>query len=228
MAILPEPNWNDSTPTKSYDDKSALCIIRPSPHIVTGLLLNLVRAHFSDPNNIVDPKMRGYTWVDDGEELENPDIQALIQIEPSYMFNPSTLQQRPSILIERGNFGSQEFLINNGPQMSPDRNGNLKGVTKTVKLGGQHKIQACAENGMIADRLAEEVYFRMLEYKTVIKQDLNFSDFEVTVLNSLEKVPENQEHWKATVIIVWSFLYSWNVQAVAPVLKKVGQIFNVY
>jgi len=226
MAILPEPTWGE--PTKSYDEQSALCIIRPSPHIVTGILLNLVRAQFADPDNIVDPKLRGYRWVDDSDELAAPDIQSTINIEPAYKFEPNALQQRPSINIERGPFGSKEFLISNGPQMSPDRNGNLKGVTKTVNLAGKHSIECCAENDMIADRLGEEVYFRMLEYKSVIKQDLNFSEFEVTVLNGLEKIPENHEHWKAKIDITWAFVYSWNVNAIAPVLKKVGQIFNVY
>jgi len=223
MAILPEPTWGE--PTKSYGEQSALCITRPAPHVVTGLILQLLRAHFSDPDNIVDPKLKGFIWTDD--DTTGHTINSKVKIEPSYKFDAATVEQRPSILVRRGEFISNEFALTNGSAAYMSDNGNYEGKVKQVKLTGQHSIEVCGHSAMEADRLSEEVFFRMLEYKSVIEQDLKFSHFEVKVLKGLQKIEEGNEHWKASIDIRWAFIYSWRVVALAPILKKVGQIFNI-
>lgn len=226
MPTLPEPDWNTSTPTKSWTEQSSLCLIRPSPSIVTGILLQLIRAHFSDPDNIEDPDLKVYVWKDD--DTEGHTIESKVQIEPTYKFKVETLQQRPSILVCRETLKNTEFAINNGPgpSVSPI-SGNYEGDKKYTLLHGRHSIEVCSNRPMEADRLSEEVFFRMLEYKQVIKNDLNFSEFDVTLLKELQKVDENEEHWKAVIEIEWKFVYVWRLAPVAPVLKSIGQIFNL-
>lgn len=225
MPILVEPTWGN--PTKSYDDKSALCIIRPTPTVVTGILLQLIRAQFVNADNIVDPKLREYLWVDD--DTEGHEVLSKVQIEPSYKVKMNIAQQRPSILVTRGKVSNTEFLINDGPAafIQPG-SGNYEGKEKYCIIEGEHYIESVGRYGMEADRLAEEVFFRMLEYKSVIKTDLNFSEFDVTLLDRLEKVDENHEHYKAVITIKWKFVYSWRLAPVAPVLKQIGQSFNVF
>jgi hypothetical protein len=224
MAVLPEPTWG--TPTNSYGDPSSLCIIKPTPHVITGLILQLIRSQFSDPENIIEPKIRGYIWVDD--DTEGHTIESKIDIIPQNQFNAENVQQRPSVVVARGPVHNKEFVISNGPSSGMDSfSGNYEGDVKHTLIEGTHNIECCGNQSLEADLVAEEIFFRMMEYKSVIKQDLNFSEFDVKVLNGLEEVDENHQHWKAVVVISWKFIYSWQVKPVAPVLKQIGQIFNI-
>jgi hypothetical protein len=223
MAILPEPTWDQ--PTKSYDEQSALCIIRPTPTVVTGLLLQLVRAHFGSVDNIVEPKLKGYLWQD--TDTQGHTVESHIQIEPAYKFNPTTVQQRPSILVERGPFGSSEFLLNNSPGGGVINNGNYQEPVNYVILEGSHQLDCIGKTAREAELLGEEVFFRMLEYTPVISSDLNFSYFDVTLLDKLVKVDENHIHFKAAITIKWKFVYNWRLASVSPVLKQIGQSFNI-
>lgn len=189
----------------------------------------MARAHFSDADNIVDPKLRSYVWVDDPVGLEDHNITSKIQIDSNDRWDPNTIQQRPSILVSPGSVADREFLLGNGPAagLAPI-SGNYEGKSKKVILEGKNTITVCGKYSMEASRIASEVFFRMLEYKSVIKEDLNFSEFAVKVLNEPKKVKENHEHWEATIDIVWAFVYQWRVTPQAPVFKKTVHNFNVF
>ena len=163
----------------------------------------------------MDVKLKPYIWTDDITTSK-------MVILPSYKFEPRTVSNRPSILVARGPLQIQEFALDNRAIPHVEPTGNFKGVDRYVNLQGQHEIHCIGSAAMESDRIAEEVFFRMLEYYPSIRDDLNFSDFKVTLLGGLSKLEEYDEQYVTSIKVAWQYVHGWTLTAIAPVLKKAG------
>lgn len=224
MPDLPEPTWSESTIV--YDELKEYCKERPFPHVVTGVLIQLIRDHFSLAENIMNHKLRSFVWQPDDPAGES--ITTHIRIEEASRFNPESVQQRPSVLVSRKNMGV-EYLeaFGGGMAMVDPSSGVLRGSEHTVNLQGDHLIEVVGQTPMEAELLGEEVFFKLLEFRPVIQKDLNLSGFRVKVLNEMRKVDENNEHWRVAVGLTWTKVHSWVLTQVSPVLKSLSSLSEI-
>ena len=74
------------------------------PHVVTGALVQICRALFSDPENIVEDAMKRYIW--------NPDPKfSRILIESMYRYKTEDIQERPAVIVKRGPWKLDKLVI---------------------------------------------------------------------------------------------------------------------
>lgn len=218
MPILPEPTWNTrGQPVEQ--EPSALLATGMRPSIVTGVLLQLLRSHFFDVSNIKNTALQVYYWTNDITTTR-------MTIEPSYKYDSKVVENNPSVFVTAGEMQIREFALNNQAIHHVDANGLFKGIKHAVLLNGNHDIHCIGQTPLEAQLLSEEVFFRLLEFYPAIKQDLNFSEFKPRALTGINKV-QNQAggdgvHYSCTIRVDWIYTYSWTINAITPILKKVG------
>jgi len=220
MPTLQEPTWKREG-QKVFTPLSSLCSTGIRPSIVTGILIRLIQAHFYDVDNIENEKLKTYTW--------DPDIeQSRLLIKPTYKYDPVTANNRAAIYVEAGDMKTEEYAINNMSTPHLEPNGNFEGILRTIILSGTHEIRCVASECMEATCLGEEVFFRLLEYYPIIRNDLKFSDFKVIVLTRPQQLKESDDHYTCTVRVVWKYAHSWKLDTLAPILKRLstGVLFS--
>jgi hypothetical protein len=214
---MTEPIWTDPQPT--FKEPSSLKSSGLTPSIVTGTLLRLIQYHFSDPENIHDDKLKDYVWVDD--RLSGNTIESPITIRYGYHVDARAIQQRPSILIRRGPMSHQKLPLRGKAINHMEKNGNYRGEDYLAPLNAHHLITCVAKGAFAADRLAEEVFFRLLEFAPSIRKDLCINEFEVMRMASPQRIDEDNENYRVDIQCDWTYVHSWTLVPIAPILKKV-------
>jgi len=207
------------TPQSVDHIPSALCSVGRPPIIMTGALLWALRRHFATANYIVDAGLRAYTWHSDT-------TQTKIMIEPYTSWTPAAiqaLQMRPACLVRRGPWQSQKLGFADQYQgagnnrvdatvLISDTGGVDNGIKHEVIIQGQHTVACMAGKGAEAEALGTEVFYELLEFQQVIREDLGLSVFKVSGLGPTAKVEDSREHWMAPVQLEYSFNHAWSVQ----------------
>jgi len=221
MPHLDEPDWpaeNDAQ--RVEDDPSAVCNQRFSPSIVTGLLLRALQAHFSDGDNIRDPKLKGLIWTESSPAGDAIDSE--IDIAPMHIRDSRRPEQRPAIYVRREKLAVRKLPLQSKVPTSLDGKGLFSGEKYVVPVVGTHLIRCVAKSAFAADRLGEEVFYFLLEYCPALLADFPFSDLDITGLNAPVKVVEDSsECFAVDVVLNWTHLHGWTMKTVAPILKKV-------
>jgi len=215
-----EPAWtSDPDLLQRIDqDQSALCNMRFTPSVITGVLLRLLQAHFSDPANIRDDKLKGLQWQEDLESSNQ--IQSAIIIAPTYKYDARTLSQRPSILVTRGPVSTDRIAIAN-KTLTGMSGGYYLGDKHVRAVMGQHIIRCVSKGAFAAERLGEEVFYRTLEYLPAIKNELPISDIQMGGLGAAKLIDEEQQNFAVDVVVEWKHTHGWTLIPIAPILKKV-------
>lgn len=217
MPILPEPSWGVAQPVEF--SPSAICSLGLSPSRITGALVRLLQAHFYDPENIKDPQLKEVRWF--SSEPSDYPIQNTLMIEPAYRYTPKTAGQRPVLLVKKGRTEPFKISLAGKTLTHLERNGTYEGEDHIRMVKGSHMIVAGAVTGLASERLAEEVFNRMMEYSPAIKQDLQFTDFEVGAMGDTVPSEDASDLYITPIAISWTYTYSWTLVQVAPILKKV-------
>jgi hypothetical protein len=89
-------------PENKIEKVSALCSYGMRPHVMTGFLRQLLIGHFSDPQNIEEPRIRRHvqeigTWQPSQNGLNSGGIL----IESITRWTPNMADKRPAVLIKR-------------------------------------------------------------------------------------------------------------------------------
>ena len=213
MAEYTEPVWGEAQVIDQ--DPSSLCF-RRDPYILTGLFVQFTRCHFFSASNIVNEHLKGYLWSDS--------VDTRIQIEPSFKWDPTHVQQRPAIYIKREEVTMQNNVgVGNGKHTSHmNLNGNHKGVDFTNFVKGGHTLLCVGETAAEAENIGFEVFFRYLEYQNPLKKEANLGTLNVIGISAVKKVDENKENWLVSINLSWIYSYDWTLYQEAPILKKVA------
>jgi len=75
---------------------------------------------------------------------------------------------------------------------------------------------------MAADRLAEEIFYMLLEYGPAIQQDFKLGGFHVMAISPSQEIDDDHENFMVGVQIMWTNAHSWKLKPIAPILKNVG------
>lgn len=224
MATLPEPAWGpvDDAQLAGGVTMSTFCAGMNRPSWITGYLQAVLQEHFSLPTNISNEKLRRLLWKEDSDA---EDAQSKIHIEPSYSYDVTHLQQRPALYISRGPVQTVRMAISDRVLTHLTRAGNYDGEDCIRMLQGQHQVIVCGNKSeMAVEKLAEEVFYFLLEYHQPIAKDMRLSNFIVTGMTDIEKIDEDSENFMIGVQCAWMSAHRWTLKPLTPILKSIGFI----
>lgn len=188
------------------------------PHLVTGLLRQLLINHFSDADNIVDAQLRAKfkesgPWKIDENGLSDSGIM----IESITRWTPNSANKRPAILIKRNSWQWARIGIG-------DRSGINEHEGSTSYTGlwqGSHSLYCIAAWGLETELLATETVRFLLHFSPWIRDQLSFKKFGVTEVGGIGEVQEVVQGFAVPVTVAYVAEESWALQPVAPRLKRI-------
>lgn len=194
-----------------YGDPSSICSLGIRPIILQGFLLEHLRRHFADENNIQHDNLRKYLW------RANVDRERIV-IDTLGRWNPNAAGLRPAVLIRR-----------NGWQVIPLGIGNrMHGVTNTdgyerysVNMGGSHTIFCIATESGECEILASEIYLELLEFAQIIRERLDLLRFQITEIGQMQMVEESRQHFGIPITVAYAHNHNWMVKKHSPILNTV-------
>lgn len=198
---------NSSAVPQSYfgfDRVSSTCSTGLKTYIITGVILQILRVHFSTKTNIVDRQLNDYVWTDDYKTTG-------ILIEEVTKWDRRNTQERPSLLVKRNATGFAKIGLNDGGH----------GDTYTKMCSGSHTVFAIGQSGMEAERLASEAANGILFVSPIIRSEMKFMDFTVAQIGGVSKLQESNEHWVVPITVAWSHAVTWSVVSAGPLLKVI-------
>lgn len=207
-----------SEPENRIPSVSSLCSYGMRPHVMTGLLRQLLIGHFSDPANIEEPRIRKHvqtlgSWQPSDEELNNNGIV----IESITRWSPNTADKRPAVLIKR-----------NGWKWARQGIGDLSGQNmytgETSYSGfwtGSHTLFCLAPNGAETEFLTTEVVKFLILFSPMIREQMNLHKFYVDEVGGVGEVQEVTQGYAVPVTVAYVAEERWSVQPYVPRLKRI-------
>lgn len=207
-------------------EPSALCTIGRPPLVITGLLLWIIRRHFSNAQWIVDPQLKQYVW-----SKEPTESKIMVESIAQWPGAPTqTMQMRPAVFVKRNTYGRVKMGIGDryqgikaGVDISADIEDNAfdAGTRFEVLIAGSHTVYCLGGTGAEAETVGTEVFFELLEFTPLIRRDLGFNKFQVMEMAGISKLEESKEHWVVPVSVTYAFNHVWTLTEDAPRLKGI-------
>jgi len=221
MPTLPEPTWTEPQNVACEMEPSSISSTGTRPSIMTGAILRILQSHFSRPTNIDNEQLRQAIWK---PKSDDPDEQSQIHIEPWHRYDADHLQQRPALYVSRGPVNVQRIVLRDRAlTRQSTRTGNLEGVDYMKLIVARHQVICCsAKSDMAAEKLAEEVFYMLLEYGPAIQKDFKLGGFHVNAITQSQKIEDDHENYMVGVQILWTNAHGWKLKPLAPILKGIG------
>lgn len=208
----------DELPENRVPKVSALCSYGMRPHVMTGFLRQLLIGHFSDPNNIEDPRVRRQiTQVGGWQPDTGGSNTGGILIESITRWLPNTADKRPAVLIKRNDWRWSSRVLG-------DKKTENLYTGETVYSGfweGSHTLFCLSQYGAEAEFLATEVVKFLILFSPLIRDQMDFFKFYVSAVGGVGEVQEVSEGYAVPVTVSYIAEESWSVQPYAPRLKRI-------
>jgi hypothetical protein len=197
---------------------SELCESGLRPHVVTGVLRQLLISHFADPNNIVDQQLRNKfkesgAWKEDENGLNDSGIL----IESITRWTPNSANKRPAILIKRNSWQWARLGIGDRAGVNPYEGSS----SYTGWWQGSHSLYCIAAWGLETELLATEVVRFLMHFSPWIREQLDFKKFGITEVGGIGEVQEVVQGFAVPVTVAYMAEESWTLQPAAPRLKRI-------
>ena len=208
----------DPLPENRVDRVSALCDYGTRPHVITGLLRQLLIQHFTDPDNVDEPKLRQKFLETGGwKQTENGQNDGGILIESITRWIPNDVDKRPAVLIRRNDWAWQKLAI-----------GDLTGValdtgakSYTGLWQGSHTLYCLSLTGLETELLAIEVVRFLQHFAPWIREQMDLKRFMITQIGGVGEVKEVVQGYAVPVTVSYVAEESWSLQPYAPRLKRI-------
>lgn len=207
-----------SSPESRVDRVSSLCSYGMRPHVMTGLLRQLLIGHFSDPENIEDGRVRrmveelgGWKPADNG--LNQPGIL----VESITRWNPTNNDKRPGVLIKRNSWS----WLRKGIGDKAGANTYTGSTSYTGFWEGSHTLYCLAQNGGETEFLATEVVKFLVTFSPLITDQMRLMRFFVSEVGGVGEVQEVVQGYAVPVTVSYVAEESWSLQPYAPRLKRI-------
>jgi len=221
-----------AAPDKTYvglTPVSSLCTTGHRANVITGIVLRLLREHFSVPAEFEFNKdnsgeatadLSAYVWKDERKD-------AKIIIDPVWLWNSQDIQRRPAIYVKRDALKNQRMALDHGWTVGAARNeaGKIIEVTGDLHatlITGSHSLIVVGTSGAEAELLGQEAFNHMLEFGPLIRKDVNLMRWDVDNWSDVSKLEESQEHFISKVTCAWAYSQAWELRQEAPWLKAVS------
>lgn len=224
MNVFEEPEWG--TPQEAVEVCSSLVSTGPTPFLMTGIFTKLIQYHFSDTRNIINPKLHSMKWVPGNCNGSDGGIY----IGPGGSSDEDSANANPAVFVRRSNVDigaiSQKNITVQGQSLVKSPHAHA-GIVHQVTIDGSHSIICKAKSVAEADALAEEVFTRMLNYMSVIRDDFRLGKFMPTQLSDVKEMAnEAEKAFYAVVRLSWAYVYRWSLRQEAPKIKRMHLLYE--
>jgi hypothetical protein len=189
---------------------------------MTGAIMAILRRHFGQASNIVEPDNRGKIWTSGNDTG--------ILIEPVTRYAGAAVQnvqQRPALLIKRNSYKTQKLSIGDrfhGTGVARvDQPGREYVIDSSERFGvqitGSHTVFCIGKTGAEAEAIGTEAFFELLEFKQLIRRDLGLSKFEIMNLDEPKLLEESKQHWAVAIPVAYAFRHDWKLRSEGMTLK---------
>jgi len=213
-ALFPE----GSVPEPRLNKVSALCSYGMRPHVMTGLIRQLLLGHFSDPDNIEEPRVRRQlAEIGMWRPSDNGLNAGGILIESITRWQPATADKRPAVLIRRNSWRWQRQGV--GDQIG----GNVYegSLSYAGMWEGSHTLFCLCPSGAETEFLATEVVKFLHQFSPWIREQMNLHRFMVSEVGGIGEVQEALQGYAVPVTVAYVAEEAWTLQPYAPRLKRI-------
>lgn len=207
-----------SAPENRVNKVSSLCSYGMRPHLMTGLLRQLLLQHFVDPENIEEPRVRRQletlgAWKPSDNGLN----QGGILIESITRWQPATADKRPAILIKRNAWRWMRQAI--GDKAGAN---TYEGTTSYAGMWeGSHTLFCLCPSGAETEFLSTEVVRFLMQFAPWIRDQMDLHRFMVSEIGGVSEVQEVLQGYAVPVTIAYMAEEAWTLQPYAPRLKRI-------
>jgi hypothetical protein len=208
----------DSEPENRVPRVSALCSYGMRPHVMTGLLRQLLIGHFSDPQNVEEPRIRRHVeeitgWV---PEADGSNAGGIL-IESITRWLPNTADKRPAVIIKRNEWKWTRYGV--GDKAHEDL--YTGGSSYSGFWEGSHTLFCLAQHGAEAEFLAMEVVKFLILFSPMIRDQMNLHRFYVAGVGGVGEVQEVIQGYAVPITVTYVAEESWSIQPYVPRLKRI-------
>lgn len=204
----------DGYPVMTFEEVSLLCNdIGLSPEIVEGIIVQLLRQHFSDPANFIYTELSKYIWTAD------PQTRRLEIVEVN-QWSEVGADKLPGIVY--ADLGSQNTRLAIGDSFYVD---TLRGTESFARgVSGSHRLMCIADDNYVAGKLADEVQRWLMEFSPKIRDQLLFHDFQVTDRAQAQPFAQLGNRIGVALVVRYQYVLAWELAPAGPPLKSVGPL----
>lgn len=207
-----------SAPETRLSTISSLCSYGMRPHVMTGLLRQLLISHFCDPDNIEEARLRKYAKTSGGWKPVDGGLNGSgFLIESITRWKPTMADAGPAILIRREKWSWRK--INIGNKSGEDLTTGTKYYSGQWQ--GAHTLMCRSQNGAEVEVLTTEVVKFLLHYSPLIITQMNLMSFYVAEVGAIEEPKEVAKGYAVPVTVAYVAEENWSLQPYAPRLKRI-------
>lgn len=193
-------------------------------NILTGIVLRLLREHFSSASNleyngvsIQGWDLTKYVWNQDNTKTK-------IQIQPVWLWNPQDIARRPGIYVKRNGVKVHKLALDHGTTVGAEKSTDnkivqVRGDYHSCLLEGSHSIIVVSSSPDEVEILGQEVFNQLLEFGPMIRTDFKLNAWEMQEFSELSKLEESSEHFAASITVLWRCFNTWRIKGIGPWLK---------
>lgn len=237
-------NCNDPAPTPpaanptfiGLDPQSSLCTTGHPANVLTGILLNLLREHFANADNLEYNGQNEFTTAEGTKPLNQLQSKLWtpnntttgIQIQSVWDYNSQDIQRRPALYVKRNALQTQRLGINDGFTVNSKRDPKtgkvlaVQGEYKSLMILGSHTVFCVGSTGAEAELYGMEVFSHLVGFAQLIREEMNFNRFMVMECGEVAILDEFEEHFVVPIVVAYAFGWSWRINKVAPWLKTLA------
>lgn len=191
----------------SLTEITELCSRFPSPQTMTGIVLQLLIYHFSDPARIFLEELKTKIWT------AEPKTNSL-RITTNTRWSPKDADQVPAIIISREKMAMSRMVIGDADV----KHGEEELFTR--KVDSLYKIVVIGGTDAETELLGFEVNQFFTVFSPALRRRTPIYNLEVLEVSPLTAVEELGNRLAVSVILKLEYPWTWSLQEVAPILKS--------
>lgn len=186
-----------------FTDLANLCCQMPQRLLVTGILVQWLQWHFTDPINIDNQFLQDDLWTNDITTTK-------IVIDSVYKYNPAETEERPGIFIAPGAWKILQRGIDNRKMMTYGPQSDVPAIYNTY-YQGSHTVFCIGGESAEVEILANEVYHELMEFAPIARKIFQFLRIVVSDVGEISILEEDKQHFVVPIVISYSGQDVWEI-----------------
>lgn len=184
------------------------------PLLITGILRDCLKHHFSKDVNIESPDLRKNIW--------QPGQNTGIAIESIHRWRGELVEKRPAVIIKRN--AMRNLRVARNDFQGADRRGDSNYATFWV---GSHTLFCIHGTGASAENLGTEVQREMTQFAPYIASAFEFHKFQCTEVGATAEIEEATEGFVVPVTVGWTYQETWKLSQDTHTLSAIQFEFDL-
>lgn len=199
---------------------SSLWSLGMPPECMNDFVVTLLRSHFADANNIVDPTLQSLVWLSAGSQPPiRTDPSSPIAIEPQDNWNPALVESRPAIVVKDHAWVPQRQGIDGGRFMG---GGDRSGAETFMCIYNSSVTIFCVHSSSKAAKLlGTEVTRELVQFASEIRRQLGLIRFAVLERGECAILEESRQNQVVPVSVAYQAGEEWRLEPQAARLRQV-------